>query len=116
MLASLRRCPTSLPRAFAAGRVAARSTAFVNLTTRTSTRPSLPHRAFHSAPRLSQVQAAAAAQPNVQTQRITKFEDLATHGLVHPNIIRAVTEDMKLETMTEVQSATINQALRGDDV
>ncbi|KAK8173059.1 P-loop containing nucleoside triphosphate hydrolase protein [Phyllosticta citrichinensis] len=100
-----------------AGRVAPRSTALVNSLARVSTPSSVSLRTFQSSSQLSQVQAAAAAtQSNQQTQRISRFDDLETHGLVHPNIIKSITGDMGLETMTEVQTASINEALRGDDV
>ncbi|KAK7539735.1 putative DEAD box RNA helicase hela [Phyllosticta citribraziliensis] len=120
MLASLRRCPAPLSRALTAataGRVAPRSTALVNSLARVSIPSSVSLRTLQSSSQLSQVEAAAAAtQSNQQTQRISRFDDLATHGLVHPNIIKSITGDMGLETMTEVQTASINEALRGDDV
>ncbi|KAK7521388.1 putative DEAD box RNA helicase hela [Phyllosticta citriasiana] len=120
MFASLRRCPAPLSRALTAataGRLAARSTSLIKPLPRNSVPSSISLRAFQSSSRLSQVQAAAAAtHPNEQTQRVTKFEDLATHGLVHPNLVKSITRDMGLETMTEVQTASINEALRGDDV
>jgi ATP-dependent RNA helicase MSS116 len=47
---------------------------------------------------------------------ITKFADLSKQSLVHDNVIKAITRNMGLETMTEVQSATINQALKGTDM
>lgn len=47
---------------------------------------------------------------------VTKFEELVERDLVHPNVVRAITEGMGHHTMTEVQSATINQALEGTDM
>ncbi|KAM3065387.1 hypothetical protein ACMFMG_011490 [Clarireedia jacksonii] len=47
---------------------------------------------------------------------ITRFDELVEHDLVHPNIIDEITKTMKLETMTEVQTATINTALQGTDI
>ena len=47
--------------------------------------------------------------------RITRFDELLQRNLVHPSIVRALTEDMKLETMTDVQSLTINESLKGVD-
>ncbi|KAJ9286023.1 putative ATP-dependent RNA helicase mss116, mitochondrial [Paecilomyces variotii] len=64
--------------------------------------------------------AAAQAQveePFEQTQdRITEFEDLAARQLVSPKIIDNITKGMNIKTMTEVQSLTINETLKGDDV
>ncbi|KXT16448.1 hypothetical protein AC579_1776 [Pseudocercospora musae] len=47
---------------------------------------------------------------------LTKFADLGSSGVLHNNVVRTLTEDMGLETMTEVQSKTINEALKGQDV
>ena len=47
---------------------------------------------------------------------ITKFRDLADKGYVDPVIIDTITKKMGLETMTQVQSLTINEALKGVDV
>ena len=47
---------------------------------------------------------------------ITRFDQLEKQGLVNRNIVRAITQDMGLETMTEVQTRTINQALKGTDM
>ena len=47
---------------------------------------------------------------------INRFDQLEEKELVHPNIVRAITKDMGHHTMTEVQSATINQALNGTDM
>jgi ATP-dependent RNA helicase MSS116 len=47
---------------------------------------------------------------------VTKFAELETRGLVDGNVIRALTVNMGLETMTEVQSATIHEALKGVDM
>lgn len=47
---------------------------------------------------------------------ITQFAQLAEEQLVDESIIKSITSDMKLETMTPVQSATIRSALQGSDV
>jgi ATP-dependent RNA helicase MSS116 len=47
---------------------------------------------------------------------VTEFKELATRGLVHPNLIRTITNQMKLTTMTDVQTRTINEALSGVDM
>jgi ATP-dependent RNA helicase MSS116, mitochondrial len=45
----------------------------------------------------------------------TKFQDLADSGLVHPAVIREITHGMGHETMTPVQTMTINETLKGRD-
>ncbi|RKF61579.1 ATP-dependent RNA helicase mss116, mitochondrial [Golovinomyces cichoracearum] len=47
---------------------------------------------------------------------VTKFQELEDLNMVHPNIIYEITQNMKLHTMTEVQIATINEALQGTDI
>ncbi|KAK0735753.1 P-loop containing nucleoside triphosphate hydrolase protein [Apiosordaria backusii] len=61
--------------------------------------------------------ASAAQQENSSPSggRITKFRDLETLG-VHNALVRSITDGMKYEDMTEVQSMTINAALAGKDL
>jgi ATP-dependent RNA helicase MSS116 len=71
-------------------------------------------------PRLYSTEAATAeATPEVAPQRstepVTKFQDLRKLD-VHENIVEALVRDFKYEDMTEVQSATINAALKGKDM
>jgi len=47
---------------------------------------------------------------------MTKFQELADRNLVHNSVTKALLRDMKLETMTEVQSATITEGLKGTDM
>lgn len=47
--------------------------------------------------------------------QVTRFEDLTKLGVNH-HIVKAITEDMKYDVMTEVQSLTINPALKGTDL
>ncbi|KAI9848792.1 MAG: hypothetical protein M1838_000373 [Thelocarpon superellum] len=47
---------------------------------------------------------------------VTRFEQLAERGLVNEKIIEALTQGMRLETMTQVQSMTIPDTLVGKDV
>lgn len=46
---------------------------------------------------------------------VTRFADLASLD-VHPKLVDAIVDGMQYEDMTEVQSKTINQALRGVDL
>ena len=79
----------------------------------------IPFRSLQHAP-LRQQQAAAQvdqAEHDPDTNGIiTRFEELEAQSLVHPNVVRTLTQRMGLETMTEVQTRTINEALRGTDV
>jgi ATP-dependent RNA helicase MSS116 len=61
---------------------------------------------------------ATEAQPeqDIQDGLVTDFKELATRGLVHPNIVNTITKQMRLQTMTDVQARTINEALSGIDV
>ncbi|KAI9737537.1 MAG: hypothetical protein M1834_009692 [Cirrosporium novae-zelandiae] len=45
-----------------------------------------------------------------------RFEELGTRGLVNRTVVRTLTDTMKLDQMTEVQSLTINETLKGLDV
>ena len=48
--------------------------------------------------------------------RVTKFQQLADLNMVSPVVVKTLTADMGLETMTQVQSLTINETLKGIDV
>lgn len=58
------------------------------------------------------------SQSNAATEHgpVTKFQELADRGMVSPTVVKTLTQDMRLETMTQVQSLTINETLRGIDV
>ncbi len=47
---------------------------------------------------------------------VTKFEDLASRGLVCQTVVETITKDMGLHTMTQVQSLTLNESLKGIDM
>ncbi|OQO10198.1 hypothetical protein B0A48_04555 [Cryoendolithus antarcticus] len=53
---------------------------------------------------------------DIDDEPITKFKDLATQNIIHPNIVRTLTDSMGFETMTEVQAKTINAAIKGTDI
>jgi ATP-dependent RNA helicase MSS116 len=46
---------------------------------------------------------------------ITLFKDLKNIN-VNPNLLEAITKDMRYERMTPVQAKTINPALKGTDM
>lgn len=52
----------------------------------------------------------------VQHGPITKFKDLVERGLVCQTVVDTITKDMRLETMTQVQSLTLNESLKGTDM
>lgn len=47
---------------------------------------------------------------------VTRFAELLERGMVCESVVKTITEDMGLETMTQVQSMTINETLKGIDV
>ena len=59
---------------------------------------------------------------NTQTKRptnygpVTTFKELAERGMVSGTVIDTLTRQMGLETMTHVQTLTINEILKGHDV
>jgi ATP-dependent RNA helicase MSS116 len=54
--------------------------------------------------------------PLPEGEIITKFQHLADKGHVHHAIITEITQGMGHHTMTEVQSLTIDESLRGTDM
>lgn len=59
--------------------------------------------------------AAPATTGSAHSGVVTRFADLPSIG-VHERLVSSLTRGMKYETMTEVQSSTINAALAGKDV
>lgn len=51
-----------------------------------------------------------------ETREVSKFQELADHGMVHPNVVNEITKGMGHHTMTDVQTMTINQGLQGTDM
>ncbi|KAI6244963.1 ATP-dependent RNA helicase, mitochondrial [Erysiphe necator] len=49
-------------------------------------------------------------------RKVQRFQELEDFEMVHSNIIKQITQKMNLDTMTEVQVATINEALQGVDI
>lgn len=82
-------------------------------------KPALEARWLQVSPlRLQHASAQQYEQPTGSSKDIyvEKFQELIDHNLVHPNVVSAITKGMGHETMTQVQSMTINQALQGDDM
>lgn len=51
-----------------------------------------------------------------QNGPVTKFKDLERRGMVCRTLVETVTGKMGLETMTHVQTLTINESLKGIDM
>jgi ATP-dependent RNA helicase MSS116, mitochondrial len=65
--------------------------------------------------------AVAAAAPNPTGHQndegpVTRFADLERREGVDRTIVQNITHGMRLEMMTEVQTATINEAIKGTDM
>ncbi|KAF2099632.1 DEAD-domain-containing protein [Rhizodiscina lignyota] len=120
MLSTLRRGPASLQhllryasQAPSAGRSSCRRIDALQIT-----RPNIviPHiRAFTYSARWRQEAAAAASQIE-SSDPLLEFQELESRGLVHSSVIQTIVKDMGLSRMTDVQTATINEALAGDDI
>jgi ATP-dependent RNA helicase MSS116 len=123
MFGALRRCPATLSKGLSSVAFSSRILRSSLVQSSAATRISIPQfsavatAAFHQSAKWRQVEAAQAREDSTaHDEPVTRFEDLATRGLVHPNIINTITRQMRLETMTEVQSRTIHEALSGVDV
>jgi len=128
MLASLRRCSTSLRwKALSISAVSRPSNTLISsrvpLTPFTRPVPSsiqLLHHSLHQ--KRNAAVAVAEEQTGGETNQgrakgpATTFRQLAERGLVDEGVIRTLTDKMRLETMTPVQCLTINEALKGTDV
>lgn len=78
-------------------------------------------RSLHSSfPRLSAATAEAIEEQTEPSRsgRISEFADLASNGLIDNKIIKNIVQSdrMNLKTMTEVQSLTMNEIVKGDDM
>ncbi|KAK4197223.1 P-loop containing nucleoside triphosphate hydrolase protein [Triangularia verruculosa] len=113
---------TSILRHAAAARVAltarplqlaARSSPSAFAITQTPLKAS--YRPFNSLLRFYSSESAARQETATPSGRVTKFRDLETLG-VNNALVKSITEGMKYEDMTEVQSMTINAALAGKDL
>lgn len=71
-----------------------------------------PQDDFHNPPPASD----SSTQAADQNGPVTKFKDLVTRGMVCRTLVDTVTGKMGLETMTHVQTLTINESLKGIDM
>lgn len=116
MRRAFQRCSALLPRVLSAPS----SNLFANRALRFNrvcrqVQPSIT-RSLHQSPFLRDDAAVSSAPESTPAAEITKFQELEDNKIVHRNIVRNLTEEMNLETMTEVQSKTINSALKGTDI
>jgi ATP-dependent RNA helicase MSS116 len=135
MFNACRRGPASISRAFRAvastTRIPSTRPSTLSLSLRSTPAPSLEARWLHVSSQLRGQGLASRlderwddepyeeveSQPPPKEHRdVSKFEDLITHEMVHQNVVEAITKGMGHHTMTEVQTATINQGLQGTDM
>lgn len=119
MRRALQRCSASLPRSLhSISPAATLTTRFLLARSTTQSIQATTIRALHQTTRSRQEAAAAesASKAEESDGEITRFEDLETRGIIHANVVRTLTREMGLETMTEVQAKTINNALKGTDI
>lgn len=124
MYNAVRRGP-ALARAFRTCAPRASQTARVASTVTTSLQKPLSSalfslrqiRSFQSSTLLKQANAAAAAtQPQDSFNSISEFSELGNQGYVHPRIIHSITQNMNINSMTDVQKLTISHSVTGADV
>ncbi|KAG9976399.1 DEAD-domain-containing protein, partial [Aureobasidium melanogenum] len=121
MLGALRRCSTVLPRSVAQFSNATRSSAVSKISRLYN--PALITRSLHQTSQSRQQNAAVVEEEGLGFQSeqndnapITTFAELGNRKLVSKGVVQTLIKDMGLENMTEVQTATINQALNGNDI
>lgn len=115
MRRAFQRCSASLPRALSIPS----SSLFANRALRFSriarqSQPTVARYLHQSAP-LKDAEAIAADPISKEETPVTKFQELQDRDIIHRNIVKNLT-GMGLETMTEVQSKTINSAIKGTDI
>ncbi|KAF7870209.1 uncharacterized protein EAF02_009399 [Botrytis sinoallii] len=121
MFSVCRRGPASISRALRAVpstiRIPSTRPSTLSLISQKTSLPVLESRWLHVSS-ASQLQSAATQEAAVvqENKVINRFDELTKYGLVHPNVVNEITQTMKLETMTEVQTLTINKALQGHDI
>ncbi|KAF2853264.1 DEAD-domain-containing protein [Plenodomus tracheiphilus IPT5] len=129
MFGAMRRCPATLSRSLSTAAFSSRalrtpltqSSTALRIPLQTSRLANASFAGFHHSTQWQQVAAAEAQQTQAEENiahngPVTTFKELKTRGLVHPNLIDTITNKMRLETMTDVQTRTINEALSGVDV
>jgi ATP-dependent RNA helicase MSS116 len=123
MFGAVRRCPTTLSRNLVSISTRAlrtplsQNSSVLRIPLQTSRLANVSISGFHHSAKWQQIAAAEEAAESIQKDGpVTEFAELATRGLVHPNLINTITKQMRLTTMTDVQARTINEALSGVDM
>ncbi|TVY82522.1 ATP-dependent RNA helicase, partial [Lachnellula suecica] len=124
MFSACRRGPASISRVFRAAastaRIPSTRPSTLSLSIRSTAHPALEARWLHVSSRLRNQAVAyddgGAVGDGKEFPVINKFHELLDHELVHPNVVNAITKGMGHETMTDVQTLTINQSLQGTDI
>jgi ATP-dependent RNA helicase MSS116 len=125
-----RRGPASISKVFLAAtpitRTPSTRPSTLSLSAQSFTRPAIEARWLHvSSVLMNQATAVRSTQRFAEDgsieqpasfKEITKFHELVSKNMVHPNIINEITQGMGHHTMTEVQTMTINQGLQGTDM
>ncbi|KAF2704618.1 DEAD-domain-containing protein [Pleomassaria siparia CBS 279.74] len=126
MFSALRKCPTTLSRALSSAAFSStvlrapvyQSSGLLRTTAPRASRVAIA--AIHQSTKWQQYAATESAavneQHSAQDGPATEFKDLEVRGLVHPNVINTITKQMRMTTMTDVQTRTINEALSGVDI
>lgn len=116
MRVAISRCSASLTRSLFAATSINRLTSRITSAHATRSYPIAYNavRSLHASSTLRQEAAAAQATP--ESDVITRFEQLGQQNVLHPTIVQTLTQNMGLDTMTEVQSRTISQAIKGTDI
>lgn len=55
-------------------------------------------------------------EPASEDKTVNTFEDLKRFGLAEDVLVHTISREMKINIMTDVQKATINEALAGTDM
>ncbi|KAH9864431.1 hypothetical protein J1614_010365 [Plenodomus biglobosus] len=126
MFGAVRRCPVTLSRNLSTAAMSRRvlrtpltqsASTVLRIPLQTSRLAQASFAGFHHSAKWQEEAAEAQAEEGTaQHAPVTTFTELKTLGLVHPNLINTITKKMGLETMTDVQTRTINEALSGVDV
>lgn len=123
MFSVCRRGPASISQVFRAAsstvRIPSARPSTLSLPFQNTAKPALEARWLHVSQLRSQQAAAQRYErpdESLPAYEVNKFDQLIEHNLVHPNVVKAITEGMGHHTMTQVQSMTINQGLQGTDM
>ncbi|CAG8097307.1 unnamed protein product [Penicillium olsonii] len=75
-------------------------------------------RSLHSSPTLFSAEAAQAHAEQTEPRRHTEFAALGSEGIINENVIKNIIQPdrMNISTMTEVQSLTLNEIVKGNDI